>query len=99
MAVISVNNNNFEAEVLKADGKVLVDFYADWCGPCKMLGPILDEISKDHTVYKVNVDKEPELAQNYGIMSIPCMIVFQDGKEVNRMVGLRSKSDILELLK
>ena len=64
-----------------------------------MLGPILDEISKDHTVYKVNVDNESDLAQNYGIMSIPCMIVFQDGKEVNRLVGLHSKADILELLK
>lgn len=94
-----INAKEFNEEVLTSKEKVLVDFYADWCGPCKMLGPILDEISKDHTVYKVNVDKEPELAQNYGIMSIPCMIVFQDGKEVNRMVGLRSKSDILELLK
>ena len=94
-----INAKEFNEEVLTSKEKVLVDFYADWCGPCRMLGPILDEISKDHTVYKVNVDKEPELAQNYGIMSIPCMIVFQDGKEVNRMVGLRSKSDILELLK
>ena len=99
MSVLQVTGENFEREVLKADRPVILDFYADWCGPCKMLGPILDEISKDHTVYKVNVDNEPELAQNYGIMSIPCMIIFKDGKEVNRMVGLRSKSDILELLK
>ena len=94
-----INAKEFNEEVLTSKEKVLVDFYADWCGPCRMLGPILDEISKDHTVYKVNVDNESDLAQNYGIMSIPCMIVFQDGKEVNRMVGLRSKSDILELLK
>ena len=94
-----VNKEEFKKVVIDSKEEVLVDFYADWCGPCKMLGPILDEISKDHTVYKVNVDNEPELAQNYGIMSIPCMIIFKDGKEVNRMVGLRSKSDILELLK
>ena len=94
-----INAKEFNEEVLTSKEKVLVDFYADWCGPCRMLGPILDEISKDHTVYKVNVDNESELAQNYGIMSIPCMIIFKDGKEVNRMVGLRSKSDILELLK
>ena len=94
-----INAKEFNEEVLTSKEKVLVDFYADWCGPCKMLGPILDEISKDHTVYKVNVDNESDLAQNYGIMSIPCMIVFQDGKEVNRLVGLHSKADILELLK
>ena len=94
-----INAKEFNEEVLTSKEKVLVDFYADWCGPCRMLGPILDEISKDHTVYKVNVDNESDLAQNYGIMSIPCMIVFQDGKEVNRLVGLHPKADILELLK
>ena len=94
-----INAKEFNEEVLTSKEKVLVDFYADWCGPCRMLVPILDEISKDHTVYKVNVDNESDLAQNYGIMSIPCMIVFQDGKEVNRLVGLHSKADILELLK
>ena len=94
-----IDTKEFNEVVLTSKEKVLVDFYADWCGPCKMLGPILDEISKDHTVYKVNVDNESDLAQNYGIMSIPCMIVFQDGKEVNRLVGLHSKADILELLK
>ena len=94
-----IDTKEFNEEVLTSKEKVLVDFYADWCGPCRMLGPILDEISKDHTVYKVNVDNESDLAQNYGIMSIPCMIVFQDGKEVNRLVGLHSKADILELLK
>ena len=94
-----IDTKEFNEVVLTSKEKVLVDFYADWCGPCRMLGPILDEISKDHTVYKVNVDNESVLAQNYGIMSIPCMIVFQDGKEVNRLVGLHSKADILELLK
>ena len=94
-----ITSKEFNEEVLTSKENVLVDFYADWCGPCRMLGPVLDEISKDHTVYKVNVDNESDLAQNYGIMSIPCMIIFKDGKEVNRMVGLRSKSDILELLK
>ena len=94
-----IDTKEFNEVVLTSKEKVLVDFYADWCGPCRMLVPILDEISKDHTVYKVNVDNESDLAQNYGIMSIPCMIVFQDGKEVNRLVGLHSKADILELLK
>ena len=94
-----IDTKEFNEEVLTSKEKVLVDFYADWCGPCKMLGPILDEISKDHTVYKVNVDNESDLAQNYGIMSIPCMIIFFFCKEVNRLVGLHSKADILELLK
>ena len=94
-----IDTKVFNEEVLKSSEKVLVDFYADWCGPCRMLGPILDELSKDYNIYKINVDKDSELAQSYGIMSIPCMIVFKDGKEVERLIGLHSKSEILEILK
>ena len=94
-----INSEEFKKEVLASKETVLVDFYADWCGPCKMLGPILDEVNKDHKVFKINVDNEPELAQEYGVMSIPCMVLFKDGKEANRMVGLRPKSEIVELFK
>ena len=93
-----INGKEFE-EVIKSEKVTLVDFYADWCGPCRMLGPIMEEISNDYDVYKVNVDEEEELAQKYGVMSIPCVVFFKEGKEVNRFVGLRSKSDILEMLK
>lgn len=94
-----INKEEFKKEVIDSEEEVLVDFYADWCGPCKMLGPIMDEISKSTKVFKVNVDDEPALAEEYGIMSIPCVIAFKDGKEVNRSVGLRPKEDIESLLK
>ena len=94
-----INGEEFKKEVIDSKAEVLVDFYADWCGPCKMLSPIMDEISKEKTVFKVNVDDEQDLAMEYGVMSIPCVIAFKDGKEVNRSVGLRSKDDILGLLK
>ncbi len=94
-----INGEEFKKEVIDSKAEVLVDFYADWCGPCKMLGPIMDEISKEKTVFKVNVDDEQDLAMEYGVMSIPCVIAFKDGKEVNRSVGLKSKDDILGLLK
>lgn len=94
-----INKDEFNELVLKSEEPVLVDFYADWCGPCRMLGPIMDDISTDNKVYKVNVDKEEELAREYGIMSIPCVVAFKGGKEVNRSVGLKSKDDILELIK
>ncbi len=94
-----IDTKEFNETVLTSKDNVLIDFYADWCGPCRMLGPILDEISKEHTVYKVNVDNEMELAQKYGIMSIPCMILFKDGEEVKRLIGLHSKSEIEELFK
>ena len=93
-----VNEKEFREEVLKSKDLVLVDFYADWCGPCRMLSPILDEI-KDHNIYKINVDEEPMLAQEYGIMSIPCVVFIKDGKEVNRFIGLHSKSEIMDMLK
>ena len=94
-----VNKEEFKKVVIDSKEEVLVDFYADWCGPCKMLSPIMDEISKTIKVVKVNVDDESELAEEYGIMSIPCVIAFKDGKEVNRSVGLRPKEDIESLLK
>ena len=94
-----INSDEFKKEVLESKEPVLVDFYADWCGPCKMLGPIMDEISKEHKVFKVNTDEEQDLAMEYGIMSIPCVIAFKDGKEVNRSVGLADKDTILDLIK
>lgn len=94
-----INNNEFEELVLNNEKEVLVDFYADWCGPCKMLAPIMDEISENNEVYKVNVDKEESLARKYGVMSIPCVIAFKDGKEIGRSVGLKSKAEILKLIK
>jgi thioredoxin 1 len=99
MSVLKLTDENFENEVLNSDKVCLVDFYADWCGPCKMLSPIMDEISKDYDVYKVNVDEESELTQSFGIMSIPCVIFFQNGEEINRLIGLHSKSEFMEKLK
>ena len=94
-----LNSEEFKKEVLESKEPVLVDFYADWCGPCKMLGPVMEEIAKDHKVFKVNTDDEEELAMEYGIMSIPCVIAFKDGIEVNRSVGLVDKDTILNLIK
>ncbi|MFQ9934459.1 MAG: thioredoxin [Lachnospiraceae bacterium] len=101
MAVITVNSDNFEQEVLKADKPVLVDFWADWCGPCKMLSPIVDEVaeSSDNVkVCKVNVDNNQDLAFKYGVMSIPTLIVFKNGNVEKKSVGLISKDEIMELL-
>ena len=94
-----ITKEEFQKEVLESKEPVLVDFYADWCGPCRMLGPVMDEISNDHKVFKVNTDDEEELAMVYGIMSIPCVIAFKDGKEVNRSIGLVDKDTILNLIK
>jgi thioredoxin 1 len=94
-----ITSSEFKKEVLESKEPVLVDFYADWCGPCKMLGPIMDEISKEHKVFKINTDEEQDLAMEYGIMSIPCVIAFKDGKEVNRSVGLADKDTIVNLIK
>lgn len=94
-----INNEEFKKEVLESKEAVLVDFYADWCGPCRMLGPIMDEISEKHKVFKINVDEENDLAYQYGIMSIPCVISFKDGKEYKRSVGLVDKDTLLDLLK
>ena len=90
MNEITITSENFEAEVLKADKPVLLDFWASWCGPCKMLAPIVEEIANENTdikVGKVNVDEQPQLAQQFGIMSIPTILVFKDGKVANQTVG------------
>ena len=96
MSVQKLNQNNFDKAI--ANGTALVDFYADWCGPCRMVSPIVDEIAEermDITVGKVNVDDENALAMKYGVMSIPTLIVFKDGKEKARIVGARPKAAIL----
>ena len=101
MKVIEVNKDSFEKEVLKSETPVLVDFYASWCGPCRMLRPILDQIADsraDFKIVSVNVDDEENLANEYGIFSIPCLIFFKDGKEINRSVGLKQKEDIEEMM-
>lgn len=101
MAIIKINKENFEQEILHSEKKVLLDFYADWCGPCRMLGPIVDEIADEHPEYKVckiNVDEENELAAAYDVMSIPALFVIEDGKVVNESLGVKPKAQILEML-
>ena len=95
MEIIKVNSQNFEEEVIKSEKPVLIDFYADWCGPCKMLSPIIDEVAEENTdikVVKVNVDDAQDLAMKYQVMSIPTLVVIKNGEEVNRSVGLIDKS-------
>ena len=101
MSVLHITKDTFEAEVLKSDKPVLLDFFAVWCGPCKMIAPVLDEIAaerEDIKVCKVNVDEEPELASKYQVMSIPTLIVMEKGEVKNKAVGVRPKEEILELL-
>jgi len=102
MEVLEVTSSNFEEEVLNSDKTVLVDFYADWCGPCKMLSPVVEAIAnenEDIKVVKVNVDDEQNLAIKYEIMSIPTLVVIKNGQVANKSVGLVSKSQILDLVK
>lgn len=102
MSVLKVTAETFEDEVLKADQKVLVDFYADWCGPCKMMAPAVEEISEevsDVKVCKLNIDEDIEIAQKYGVMSIPTFIVFENGEVVNKDLGAKPKSALVALLK
>lgn len=101
MAVIEITNENFDAKVLNEKKPVLLDFFAVWCGPCQMLSPIVDEIGEekdDIVVGKINVDDQPELANAFGVSSIPTLVVMKDGKEAARSVGLRSKEQVLALL-
>ena len=92
--VNEINEESFQTKVRESKGFVYVDFYATWCGPCKMLAPIMEEVSKTNIVYKMDTDNNMDLAQEFGIMSIPCVILFKDGEEVKRSVGLVSKEDI-----
>ena len=101
MSVINITKENFNTEVLGSDKPVLIDCWASWCGPCRMVSPIVDEIAQERTdikVGKVNVDEQSELAAQFGVMSIPTLVVMKDGKVVNRSVGARPKGDILSLL-
>ena len=96
---MNITKEEFDKKVIEGKEECIVDFYADWCGPCQMMMPVMEEIGKSHTVYKVNTDDQDELAFSYGVMSIPCIISFKDGKEYKRHIGVGSKSDIEELLK
>jgi thioredoxin 1 len=97
MSVVEVNKDNFENEVLNSTTKVLVDFNAEWCGPCKMLKPIIDELAEERTdlkIVSINIDDEDELSEDYSVFSIPCLVLFDKGKELKRNVGLMSKDDL-----
>ncbi|MDD4688241.1 MAG: thioredoxin [Eubacteriales bacterium] len=101
MSAINVNSNNFNEEVLSSDKPVLVDFWASWCGPCRMVGPIVEEIADerpDIKVAKVNVDEQSELATKYGVMSIPTLMIFKDGTVVDQSTGAKPKQQILEMI-
>ena len=98
---IRLTKENFETEVLKSDKPVLVDFWATWCGPCQMIAPILEEIANERTdikVGKINVDEENELAMQYKISSIPCLILFKNGKIANQMIGFQGKEKVIEMI-
>ena len=101
MAALKITKDNFQTEVLEAQGTVLVDFWASWCGPCKMIGPIIDQIADERSdvkVCKINVDDEQELAVQFKVMSIPTLMVFKDGKVVNQSLGAKPKAAILAML-
>ena len=101
MSAIHINNNNFQEEVMNSEKKVLLDFWAPWCGPCQMVLPLIDEIAgerSDIKVGKINVDEEPELAREFGVMSIPTLVVMKDGRIVSKSMGAKPKAQILAML-
>ena len=101
MSEVNITYDNFEEEVVKSELPVLLDFWAEWCGPCRMLSPIVDAVASEHPevkVGKINVDEQPELAQQFGIMSIPTLIVFKNGEKVNESVGLVPKEKVEEMI-
>ena len=101
MSVIHIDRNNFQREVLNSDRPVLLDFWAPWCAPCRMVGPILDEIAEERSdvkVAKINIDEQPELASQFGVMSIPPLMVMKEGRIVQQAMGARPKAQILSML-
>ena len=102
MSAIKITAENYENEVLNSDKPVLLDFWAAWCGPCKMVSPLVDEIALENAdikVGKINVDEQPDLAAKFGVMSIPTLVVIENGKEINRSIGAMPKASILKLVK
>ena len=102
MSAYMINKNNFKQEVLEENGTVVIDFFAPWCSPCRMFSPVVDKIAEEYKgsvkVGKVNIDEDPELAQEFGVMSIPTLIVMRDGKVLNRSVGLKSQKEIEKMI-
>ena len=103
MAITNLSKDNYKKEVLDTDKTILIDFWAGWCGPCKMLSPIIDEVANEVAdnikICKVNIDEQQDLATQFGIMSIPTLVVIKNGQIINNSVGVRSKEEILEMLK
>ena len=101
MALLKLTRENFESEVLNSELPVLIDFYAEWCGPCRMVGPVIDEIAEEATdfkVGKVNIDEQPALATKYQVMSVPTLVVIKGGEVANRVTGVISKQKILDMI-